>query len=150
MNIKDQIEQDTKQAMLAGNKTLVTTLRGLKSAILYAELAKGARDDGLPEEEVINILGKEAKKRQESAEMYAQGGSLTRSQAELAEKVVIEKYLPPQLSEEELSQLVSEVIEELGANDITKMGQVITKIKERTQGAAEGAVIAKIVKEKLV
>jgi uncharacterized protein YqeY len=63
MDIKAQIDQDIKQAMLAGNKTLVTTLRGVKSAILYAEVAAGVRDKGLAEVEVMTVLGREAKKR---------------------------------------------------------------------------------------
>ncbi len=149
MSIKTQIEQDLKQAMLAGDKTLVTTLRGLKSAILNVEVAEGARETGLPDSEIIDILSKEAKKRQESVEMYVQGGSPERAEAEATEKQVIEKYLPEQLTEEAVSQLVSEVIAELGAAGMQAMGQVIGKVKERSKGSADGAVIAKIVKEKL-
>src|ERR671929_50955 len=100
MSLKERIDQDLKQAMLAGDKTLVTTLRGLKSAILYAEVAKGSRDKGLSDEEVVEILTKEAKKRQESADMYSQGGSAEKAEAELTEKTVIEKYLPAQLSDQ--------------------------------------------------
>lgn len=149
MIIKEQIEQDIKQAMLAGDKTLVTTLRGLKSAILYVEVAKGARDEGLPESEVIEVLGKEAKKRQESAEMYEQGGSPERAAAEQAEKVVIEKYLPAQLSDEEVVKVVSEVLAELGASDMSGMGQAIAEVKKRLQGQADGARIAAFVRERL-
>ncbi len=149
MSIKAQIDQDLKQAMLAGDKTLTTTLRGLKSAILYAEVAKGVRDSGLPEAEVIDILSKEAKKRQESADMYTQGNSPDRAAAEAAEKIVIEKYLPAQLSEEEISRMVEQVITELGVVDMSAMGQVIGKVKANTKGSADGAVIARIVKEKL-
>lgn len=149
MNIKAQIEQHLKQAMLAGDKTLVTTLRGLKSAILNVEVAKGARETGLPDSEIIDILSKEAKKRQESVEMYVQGGSPERAEAEAAEKQVIEKYLPAQLSEDEISQVVMDVIREQNATGTQAMGLVIGRVKERTKGSADGAVIAKIVKEKL-
>jgi uncharacterized protein YqeY len=72
---KQQIDADLKTAMLAGDKTLVTTLRGLKSAILYVEVAENAREKGLPEDAVVAILQKEAKKRQESADLYLQGGN---------------------------------------------------------------------------
>ena len=65
MTIKEQISNDIKTAMLAGEKERVTTLRGIKSAILYAEVAKGARDTGLPEDEVVALLQKESKKRQD-------------------------------------------------------------------------------------
>lgn len=148
MSIKQQLDQDLKTAMLAGDKPLVSTLRGLKSAILYAEVAKDARDSGLPETEVIDILTKEAKKRQESADMYAQGGSPERAAAEAAEKAVIEKYLPSQLSDDDLKSLVESVIRELGAGK-EAMGQVIGEVKKRSQGQADGGRIAMLVKEKL-
>jgi len=90
MGLKQQIEDDLKTAMLAGDKTLVTTLRGLKSAILNIEVAKGARETGLPDSEITDILAKEAKKRKESADMYVQGASQERAEAELQEKTVIE------------------------------------------------------------
>jgi hypothetical protein len=149
MSIKEQIEQDIKLAMLSGDKTLVTTLRGLKSAILNAEVAKGARASGLPDTEIIDILAKEAKKRQESADMYNQGGRPESADAEMTEKQVIEKYLPAQLAESDISQLVSDVIAEQGASGMQAMGQVIGVVKQRTAGSADGAVIARIVKEKL-
>jgi uncharacterized protein len=149
MSIKEQIDRDIKQAMLAGHKTLVTTLRGLKSAILYIEVAKGARDSGLPEDEVIALLSKEARKRQESADLYIQGGGGERAEAELAEKKIIENYLPAQLSEEELRSVIAEVINQTNAADISAMGQVIGQVKDRTKGSADGALIARLVKEKL-
>lgn len=148
MTIKEQINQDLKTAMLAGEKTLVTTLRGLKAAILNAEVAAQARDTGLPEEQVVSLLQKEAKKRQESADLFGQGGNTDKQAAELAEKVVIEKYLPEQLSEEQVSQLVDEAVAEVGS-DKQKMGQAIGLVRQRSGGNADGALIARLVKEKL-
>jgi uncharacterized protein len=89
MTIKEQIDRDLKAAMLGGDKVLTTTLRGLKSAILYAEVASNQREAGLPDNEIVNLLGKEAKKRQESADLYRQGGNNEKAEAELAEKSVI-------------------------------------------------------------
>jgi uncharacterized protein YqeY len=149
MSVKQQIDSDIKTAMLAGDKVLVTTLRGLKSAILYVEVAEGARDEGLPEDKVISILQKEAKKRQESADLYEQGGNTEKQQAELTEKTVIEKYLPKQLSEEEIGAIVDDVIGATGANGMQAMGQVIGAVKAKAGAAADGSVIARIVKEKL-
>jgi uncharacterized protein YqeY len=149
MSIKEQIEADVKQAMLAGNKTLVTTLRGLKSAILNVEVAEGIRETGLPDERVIDLFAKEAKKRQESADLYLQGGDETRAQAELGEKAVIEKYLPKQLSDEELAIIIDTVIQASGASGPQAMGQVIGQVKAKTAGAADGARIATLVKERL-
>ncbi len=147
--IKQQIEDDLKVAMLAGDKTLVQTLRGLKSALLYVEVAEGKREQGLTDEEAITVLSKEAKKRTESAEMYGQGGDDSRKQAELLEKQVIERYLPKQLSESEIASIVAEEQEKLGVSGPQAMGQLIGAVKARTAGSADGATIARLVKERL-
>jgi len=149
MVITDKLNQDLKAAMLAGDKPLVSTLRGLKSAILYVEVAQGARDSGLPEQQIIEILAKESKKRQESVELYRQGGNDQQASVELAEKAVIDGYLPRQLSEDELREVVDTAIAELDAKDKQAMGKVIGLVKQRTSGAADGALIAKLVKERL-
>lgn len=150
MSIKEQIDADLKTAMLGGDKTLTTTLRGLKSVILYAEVAKGNREEGLSDAEIIDAFSKEAKKRQESAELYVKGGNQERADAELLEKQVIEKYLPAQLSDDELKAIIDEVIAETGATGPQALGQVIGGVKARTKGAADGAKIAGFVKERLV
>lgn len=149
MTIKERIEKDLKTAMLAGDKVLVTTLRGLKSAILYAEVASSSRDTGLPEEEVVSLLQKEAKKRQESATMYRQGDSVDRAEAEEAELVVIQAYLPAQLSEEEIQQLVTREATKQGITEMQQMGQLIGAVKKSAGGTADGAVIARLAKEYL-
>lgn len=148
-SIKDQIDADLKQAMLAGDKTLVTTLRGLKSAILNAEIAKNVRGSGLGEDEVTGLLSKEAKKRQESADLYKQGGGDDRAEAELAEKTAIEKYLPQQMTEAELSKLVEAAITETAAAGPQDMGRVIGAVKQKAGASADGALIARLAKEKL-
>jgi uncharacterized protein YqeY len=147
--LKPRIDQDLKKALLAGDKVLVTTLRGLKSVILYAEVAKGARDEGLADEEIIALFSKEAKKRQESADLYKQGGNEEKAAAELSEKAVIEAYLPKQLSDEELERLIDEAISNLDAAGPSAMGQVIGVVKQKTAGQADGARIAQLVKERL-
>ena len=141
MSIKNQIDKDLKQAMLAGDKTLVTTLRGVKSAILYAEVSDNARDSGLTDDKIITILQKEAKKRQESADLYGKGGNLEKQEAELAEKEIINQYLPEQLSEAEIVKLVDESINKVG-NDQQKMGQIIGMVKSESGGNADGALVA--------
>jgi uncharacterized protein YqeY len=149
MSVKQQIDADLKTAMLAGDKTLVMTLRGLKSAILYVEVAENARDQGLAEDKVITVLQKEAKKRLESADLYKQGGNAEKQQAEMNEKKVIEKYLPQQLSEDEIGKIIDEVITSTGASGLQAMGQVIGAVKVKTGASADGAVIARLTKEKL-
>lgn len=147
--LESRIEQDLKAALLAGDKAKVSTLRGLKSALLNVKVAEGKRETGLTDDEVITVLSKEAKKRQESADFYVQGGSQERADAELSEKVLIQTYLPAQLSEEEISEIVDETIAQLRASDMTVMGQVIAAVRQKTQGTADGSVIARLVKERL-
>jgi uncharacterized protein YqeY len=147
--LKQRIDQDLKQALLGGNKVLATTLRGLKSAILYVEVAKGLREQGLPDDEIITLLAKEAKKRQESADLYKQGGSEDRAANELEEKKVIEQYLPQQLSDEELRKIINEIAEQVSATGPQAMGQVIGGVKQKVGAQADGARIAALVKERL-
>lgn len=148
MGLKQQIDDDLKTAMLAGEKTLVTTLRGLKSVILYEEVAKNLRETGLPDDEITKLLAKEAKKRQESADLYSQGGDSGRQNAELEEKSIIEKYLPKQLSELEIQKLIDSAVAKLG-NPPQNMGQIIGQVKQTAGAGADGAVIARLVKERL-
>ena len=147
--LKARIDQDLKKALLAGDKLLATTLRGLKSVILYEEVAKGVREQGLGDDEIIGLLSKEAKKRQESADLYKQGGNEEKAAAELDEKKAIEAYLPTQLSDEALSKLVDETVAELGTSGPSAMGQVIGAVKQKTAGQADGSRIAQLVKERL-
>jgi uncharacterized protein len=147
--IKEKLMQDLKEALLSKDSDRATLIRGLKSAILYVEVAEGKREEGLSDEACIAIFQKEAKKRQESADMYVQGGDQTRANKELAEKKLIEAYLPAQLGEAEITSIVEKVIAETGAADVKAMGQVIGAVKAQTKGSADGALIAKIVKEQL-
>jgi len=149
MNLKQQIEQDLKTALLGGDKQTVMTLRGLKSAILYEEVAKGKRAEGMDNTGILEVLRKEAKKRQESADLYSKGGNEDRASAELSEKSAIEKYLPKLLSDEEISQLIDAAEAELGSSNKQNMGQVIGWVKSHSKGAADGAQVASAVKERI-
>jgi uncharacterized protein YqeY len=147
--LEQKIEQDIKAALLAGDARRVSTLRGLKAVLLNVKVATGKRDSGLSDDEVLAQLGKQAKQRQESADMYVQGGDQARADAELAEKAIIEAYLPAQLSEAEITKLVDDVISKTGAAGPRAMGQVIGQVKQQAGAAADGAVIARLAKEKL-
>ena len=149
MNLEQKLEQDIKAALLDGNSFRLTTLRGLKSTLLNVKVAEGKRDSGLTDEEVIPVFAKQAKQRQESAEMYVQGGSQEKADAELAERVIIEEYLPKQLSEDEIASIVTEVITETGATEQRDMGKVIAGVRAKTAGSADGSIIARLTKEKL-
>jgi uncharacterized protein YqeY len=149
MKIEQQIEADLKQAMLSGDKDKAETLRGLKSAIHNAAIAANAQADGLSDEQIQKILASEAKKRTEAAELYQKAGETDRANKEQAEKDIIEAYLPAQLSDEELSNLVDKHIAVIKPTGLADMGKVIGAVKAEAGAAADGATVARLVKEKL-
>lgn len=148
--IRAQLDDDIKAALLAGDKLRVETLRGLKTVVLYADVATKTRDSGgIDDDAITALLAKEAKKRQESADLYIQGGSTERADKELAEKKIIEEYLPQQLSDEELGKLVDEAVAATGATEAKDMGKVIGFVKAKAGNTADGAAIAKLVADRL-
>jgi len=148
--IRQQIDDDLKAAMLAKETLKMETLRGLKSVILYADVAAKARETGgVPDEQVMTLLAKEAKKRQESADLYVQGGAQERADKELAEKAIIEAYLPAQMSDDDLKKVIDEVVAAEGAEGMQAMGKVIGAVKAKVGNTADGAKIAQLVKERL-
>jgi uncharacterized protein YqeY len=152
MSLKDTIQADLKTAMLAKDQEKVSVLRGLKSAILYEEVAAKndrVRETGLPDDQIIALFQKEAKKRQESADLFAQGGNQEKADAELTEKKIIEEYLPAQFSEDEIRELITVIETENGAVTKETMGATIAAVKARSGGAADGATVARLVKERI-
>jgi uncharacterized protein YqeY len=129
----------------------LNVLRSLKSVLTYASVddkAKGGSGQ-LTDEQVQAVLAREAKKRQESADVYQANGSAERAEVELQEKQIIESYLPKPLSEDELKQLVDTKIGELEASDKSAMGKVIASVKQAAGPSTDGAQIAELVKERL-
>lgn len=149
MDLKEQINSDLKNAMLSGEKDKVMTLRSLKSAILYAEVAEGKRDSGLSNDDTIAILQKEAKKRTESAVLYRQGNNIEKAEKEEAEKQIIDSYLPAQMSEQELRGVISKEIQNIDDVSMKHMGQIINAVKQKYGNVVDGSVVAKLVKEQL-
>lgn len=150
MDIKARITQDLKAAMLAGNKQKVEALRMLKSAILDAEVSSGARELGLEESALVAVLAKEAKKRHESIQMYEQNnGDPQVIEQETFELGLIEEYLPPPMSEEDVARLVQETVILLDAASMKDMGKVVQAVKEKAGPGADGAAIAELTKKAL-
>jgi uncharacterized protein len=147
--LKSKLEADLKQAMLARDGFLVETLRGLKAVILNEEVAKGARDEGLSDETIEQLFARESKKRDEAAGLFEQGGNQASADKERAEKEIIQKYLPEQLSENELQVLVNDVILEIEPEGMKDMGRVIGAVKAKVGNTADGAMIANLVKKSL-
>ena len=149
MALKQRITDDLKAALLGGNRFVTDVLRNLKATILNEEVAQGKRDEGLDDAIIEQLIAKEVKKRAESAALYEQGGRPELAKTEQQEAEVLKQYLPEQLSEEELKLIVTKTITELGASGATAMGQVIGAVKKEVGTAADGATLAKIVKEAL-
>ena len=147
--LEQRLEQDLKTALLGGDTARVTTLRNLKAALLNLKVATGKRDSGLSDDEILGVLSKQAKQRQESADLYVQGGDQARADQELSENKLIEEYLPALLSEADIASAVDDAIISTGASGLAAMGQVIGQVKGKLGAAADGAVIAHIAKEKL-
>ena len=148
--MKDKLQADLKVAMLARDTELVDTLKGLKSAILYAEVELGKREEGLDDEAIMVVLKKEAKKRQDSIDMYRKGGNDEQAEKETREKATIDAYLPEQLSEEEAMKIIDQTMVDLGIEnpESSDMGRVIGAVKA-TGAEIDGALIAKLVKSRI-
>jgi uncharacterized protein YqeY len=149
MSLEATLETDLKAALLQRDERTVSTLRMLKSTLLYAKVAAGTKDKELEDDAVIGLLSKEAKKRQESADLFTRGGNAQKAEDELAEKAIIERYLPAQQSEDEIKALVDEVVSGMPDADPSKMGQVIGQVRGRAGATADGGTIARLVKERL-
>lgn len=147
--MQENIERDLKAALLAGDKVKVETLRGLKSAIHNETIAQGAKDSGLPDEQIQKVLARESKKRTEAAELYKRGGNNERAEAELAEKAVIDTYLPKQIDESEIAVAVSEEMAKIEAPSMADMGKIIGAVKAKLGIGADGATIARLTKQGL-
>ncbi|HCM52054.1 TPA: hypothetical protein DIS56_02895 [Candidatus Saccharibacteria bacterium] len=146
--MQDQIEDNLKQAMLAGDKTKAETLKTLKNALQYEAINLGSKDK-LTDEQVQKVLAREAKKRQETADIYKNAGVTERAEVELAEKVIIEQYLPQQASEADIQAAVKEAIAATGASSVADMGKIIAVVRAKLGASADGATIANIAKDKL-
>ncbi len=149
MALKEQIQNDMKAALLGGDRFSGDVLRNLKAAILNEEVAAGKRDEGLDDAEVEKVIAREVKKRNESAALYDQNDRPELADNERKEIEVLRQYLPEQLSEDELRKVVAEKIAELGVSGPQAMGQVIGAVKQQVGNSADGALLARIVKESL-
>lgn len=147
--LKDRIQADLKASMLARDTLRTQTLQGLKAAILYEEVAKKIRETGLDEAGIEQIIAREVKKRDEAAGLFEQGGNQESADKERAEKVILSAYLPEQLSESDIQALVDEAIASINPAGVQDMGKVIGAVKARAGNAADGATVARLVKNSL-
>jgi uncharacterized protein len=146
MSLKQQIDGDIKKAMLAKNKEELEALRSIKSMILLAETEKGG--SGEISSDIENkLLVKAAKQRRESADIFSQQGRKDLTEREEFQLAIINRYLPKQLTEEETTDQVKKIVEEVGAKGPQDMGKVMAVATKRLAGQADGKVISDLVKK---
>lgn len=145
MSLKEQIDADIKKAMLSKNQAELMALRAIKSQILLAETEKGSKVE-LTAEIETKLLAKASKQRKESAEVFGQQGRKDLEEKELLELSVIERYMPKQLSEEEVKVKLQEIITKLGASSAADLGKVMGVASKELAGLADGKLISTLVK----
>lgn len=148
MNLFDKVSGDIKTAMLARDKVRLEALRGIKKEFLEAKTAKGG-DGELSDDAALKILAKMVKQRKESASIYTEQNREDLAGEELAQAAIIEEYLPKQLSEEELTAALKEIISRVGATSAKEMGKVMGTASKELAGKAEGKAISAKVRELL-
>lgn len=148
MNLFDKVSGDIKTAMLARDKVRLEALRGIKKEFLEAKTAKGG-DGELSDDAALKILAKMVKQRKESASIYTEQNREDLAGEELAQAAIIEEYLPKQLSEEELTAALKEIIARVGATSDKEMGKVMGTATKELAGKAEGKAISAKVRELL-
>ena len=142
----DQLQNDLKEAQLARNQAKVSTLRLLLAEIHNQEISKGG---SLADADLIAIIQREVKKRKEAALGFRQGNREDQAQKEESEAKILEGYLPEQISDQELTQIIEQVIKEVGAISVQDMGKVMGVVLGKVSGRADGGRVSGIVKEKL-
>ena len=150
MSLPAKIDAEIKQAMLSKDAARLGVLRMLKSGIKYAAIEKGGADYQPTDSEVITVVRKEIKKRQDSVESFAKGGRPELAEKEQAEIAILTEYLPAPLTEEEIEKIVTAAIIEVGATTKAQMGAVIKAAQVRAEGRVDGKKLSQIVQKLLV
>jgi uncharacterized protein YqeY len=150
--MEEKIQKDIMSAMKEKDEVRLTALRAVKTAIMQTKTSpnfKGNRDANLPDADVLKIMQKLAKEREESYNIYVTAGRNDLADKEYKEMLIIKEYLPKPLTEEELNTIVKETIEEMGASTMKDMGRVMGMVSQKTNGRADGKVVSMIVKKLL-
>ena len=148
MGLKETLQHDLTESMRAKDEIVMATIRLALTAITNEEVA-GKEAKTLTEAEIIQVLSREAKKRRESAEAFEAGGRADRAARERAEGEIIARYLPQQLSADELNELIKSAIAETGASGPAGMGQVMKVLAPKIAGRADGGAVSAAVKAAL-
>ena len=144
MSIEEKIQSDLKEAMKAREADKVTLLRTLVSEIKNVRINQQKED--LEDTDIITVLKKQVKQRQESLEQFKSAGRDELAAKEEAELAIIDVYLPEALSEEDLRKVIDQAISSTGASSMADMGNVMKEVKEKTGGSADGKLASQIVR----
>ncbi|WP_289054070.1 GatB/YqeY domain-containing protein [Carboxylicivirga marina] len=148
MSLEAQINNDIKEAMKAKDRIRLEALRGIKKEIIEAKTSKGAADE-VSDADVMKIVQKMVKQRKDAAELFKSQNREDLAEKELAEIEAINVYLPKQLTQEELTPIVKEIIEKVGASSMKEMGKVMGIASKELAGKADGKDISIVVKQLL-
>lgn len=146
--LKQDLKDELKQAMLAKDELKTSVLRMLLSSLSYLEIQKG-KDYEANDEDVLSVIQKEVKQRNDSIEQFKSAGRNELAEKEEKELEFLKKYLPEQISEDEIRKLVTEAISQTNASSIKDMGKVMGALMPKVKGKADGNLVSKIVREKL-
>lgn len=149
-NIHKNLKEELKEAMKAKEKTKVSVIRDLLTSFSNEAVEMGEKAETiLDDEDAMTVIKRKAKQRRDSIESFEEGGRDDLVQKEKEELEIIEQYLPEQLSDDELENIIDEIIEQTGASDMSDMGQVIGQAMEKVGAKAEGGRVSEMVKSKL-
>ena len=151
MSLREKINKQFNTALKSRNKTLVSTLRLVLAAIKERDIANRTQDkkDAVNDDEIIKVLRKMKKQRQDSVDLYKKGGRQELSEIEEAEIKVIDSFLPKQLSDEETKKICKEIIKSLGASSLKDMGKIMGSLKQKYSDSIDFSKVNLIVKELL-
>lgn len=147
--LKQQIQDELKQSMLARDEVKTSVLRMLKSAINYYEINKGGAGYEASDEDVLNVINTQVKQRRDSIEQFTNAGRTELADKEKKELALLQIYLPEQLSEDEVRKLVVEAVLQTGASSPQEMGKVMSALMPKVKGKADGTLVSRLVKEQL-
>ncbi|MFZ5982191.1 MAG: GatB/YqeY domain-containing protein [Patescibacteria group bacterium] len=148
-NLKQKIVEDLKEAMKAGDTARRDTLRMIDSMVKNTEIEKLKKEEGLTDEEVLEVIGRAVKQRKDSISQYESGGRADLADKEKAEVEILMNYLPAQMSEEDIRTVVRGIISETGAKTKAEIGKVMGMAMGRLRGQADGNLVKKIAEEEL-
>ncbi|MCK0136813.1 GatB/YqeY domain-containing protein [Arenibacter sp. S6351L] len=149
MGLQQRVMEDMKAAMRAKDTVALESLRAIKSALLLAQTETGPGTE-LSEEDEVKLVQKLVKQRKDSAAIYKEQGREDLAEPELAQALIIEKFLPEQLTEEEIEKVVVQAIDAIGASGMKDMGKVMGIVSQELAGQADGKTISTIVKKNLI